>query len=140
MLLRDSRVLAAVQVAEPRPVAVDVEELEVRQSVESFLLADRSLGRLDGCGVRNTTAVVRELDPSGQRFRDDAGSALGGNATELDACGQHEDVGRKAVPALMRRDPELVVAEVFREPRIDGGATQRAAGVARPMPADEDER
>jgi hypothetical protein len=49
-LLRDSRVLAAVQVAEPRPVAVDVEELEVRQSVESFLLADRSLGRLDGCG------------------------------------------------------------------------------------------
>jgi hypothetical protein len=42
--------------------------------------------------------------------------------------------------ALVRRDPELVVAEVFREPRIDGGATQRAAGVPRPMPADEDER
>ena len=68
------------------------------------------------------------------------GALSSGDATELDAGGQHEDVGRKAVPALVRRDPELVVAEVIREPRIDGGATQRAAGVPRSMPADEDER
>src|SRR4029079_2882282 len=99
-------------VAETNRVAVDVDELKVSSQLKSFLLADRSLGRLPGRRIRDPTAVVHEFDPAGQRFRDDAGSAPGGDATELDAAGQHEDIGCKAVPPLARRDPKHVRAAV----------------------------
>jgi hypothetical protein len=57
----------------------------------------------------------------------------------LDPDREDQHVGRKAVAALVRREPDLVGAQALGERAVDGGPTKGTARVARPVTTHEDD-
>ena len=128
-LLRDRNELVSVVVAEAHVRAVVADERHVRRAHESAGLANGRLGSLLARRVRRAAAVVLERDPAPERVAHDVGRVVGGDAAELDAARQDEDVRGEAVATLMRREPQVVGGTM--SCRAPTGASRRAQHASR---------
>src|SRR4029453_4607469 len=91
------------------------------------------LRRLNRAVVARAAAIALELDLPRERTRDDERRLLGVDSAELQAGGEHEHVGREAVPTLMRRDPDLLLSEPVGERSEDRPPAERAAPIPAPL-------
>ncbi len=89
--------------------------------------------------VARPPPVVVELDSSCEGMPRHGDDVLRIQATKLQPRGQDEHVRREAVAALVGREPELASRDVPGERAVHGGAAERAAPVAAPVAAHENQ-
>ena len=98
--------------AEPHESVVRGDEAEVVDGRRAVLGAPHSkLRSLHPGGATTAPAIVREVDPPGERVHDDGYGRSRCEAAEVDPDGKDEHVRCEAVAALVRREPDLVVAQ-----------------------------
>ena len=133
-------VLDPATAAEPYDRAVHSQQTEIVYGVKPELLPDRVLCGLRSRLVARSPAVVVQLDSPLERARNHARRIVLVDSPQLHACGKNEHVRREAMPALMGREPELVVADLSGERPVNRGAAERAACIACSVPANQHER
>jgi hypothetical protein len=129
----------SVAVLEANERVLDGGEAEVVEAVKPRGRADGMLRRLHGCVVERSATVVGKVDTPLEHALHERRSVVRVEASEMDPGRQDEDVPREAMSALVRRHPELVLVGFRCQRAEDGGAEQRAALVATPVAANEDE-
>ena len=97
------------------------------------------LGRLHGARVRASPAVAVEIDASVVVRSDEAGGVGRAHAPVVEAVREHDDVACEPVAAHVRRLPHVVGVRRQAERVVERASVQRAAPIALPVGADDEE-
>jgi hypothetical protein len=131
--------LVSVSIAEPNGRSVDRRETEVDGVLEPERPPDGVLRCLDRRVVTRAPSIVVQRDLSRERTRGERDGVLGIHSAELDTGGQDEHVRRKAMAALVGREPEPGAADTSLERPVHRSAAAGTAGIAASVTADERE-
>lgn len=120
--------------------AFDSAEAKIVHAAETVCEPDGKVRGLHREGLARAPAVAVEVDPPGKVLVEDAWGLVPGDASEVEALGETDEVAREPVAAEMARLPDPALVQFVAQRLVQRPSVARAAGVVLAVGADDQER